>query len=157
MLNAAGIACRIPHQGRMCLLERVAAWDAQRIHCESSTHHAADNPLRAYGRLGIACGIEYAAQAMAVHGALIAEAAGVPAGGPPRVGYLASVRGVAFHAARLDDVAGSLQVRAQRLLGDDNNIVYAFEVGTETHPLLSGRATVVIDASLGRRFGAGAA
>ena len=29
-----------------------------------------DHPLRAHGRLGVACGVELAAQAMAVHGAL---------------------------------------------------------------------------------------
>ena len=51
-----------------------ADWNAERISCVSRSHRAADNPLRAGGRLGIACGIEYAAQAMAVHGALIAGA-----------------------------------------------------------------------------------
>jgi predicted hotdog family 3-hydroxylacyl-ACP dehydratase len=56
----------------MCLLDEVIGWDAERITCTSSSHRSVDNPLRARGRLGIACGIEYAAQAMAVHAALIA-------------------------------------------------------------------------------------
>jgi predicted hotdog family 3-hydroxylacyl-ACP dehydratase len=86
-LDHAWIARHIPHQGSMCLLDYVEAWDQERIQCRASSHRAADNPLRAYGRLGAACGIEYAAQAMAVHGALLDRRA-VPA----RVGYLVSVR-----------------------------------------------------------------
>ena len=49
------------------------------------------NPLRAHDRLSAACGIEYAAQAMAVHGALCA---GLDGQQTPRNGLLASVRGV---------------------------------------------------------------
>jgi len=147
MLSHADIAGRIPHQGAMCLLERVVAWTPEDIHCEATGHRAPDHPLRAHGRLGIACGIEYAAQAMAVHGSLVAEAHAAPSTGP-RAGYLASVRGVQLHARRLDDVAGALQVRATRLLGDGNHIVYSFEVASASGSLVSGRATVVLDAAL---------
>ena len=38
---------------------RCVEWDAQRIRCRSGTHRAPDHPLRAHGRLGAACGIEY--------------------------------------------------------------------------------------------------
>ncbi len=154
-LQQPGIAARIPHQGRMCLLDQVVAWDAERIHCRASSHRAPDHPLRAHGRLGIACGIEYAAQAMAVHGALMAESAGV-ATDMPRAGYLAAVRGVRLHAWRLDDVVDDLAVQAQRLMGDDNHIVYAFEVQAagQGRPLIGGRATVVLDARLGASLSA---
>jgi predicted hotdog family 3-hydroxylacyl-ACP dehydratase len=154
MLNRSAIASRIPHQGEMCLLDRVVAWSPERIECEAASHRAPANPLRAHGRLGIACGIEYAAQAMAVHGALVGEAAG-HAAAAPRAGYLASVRSVSLNARRLDDVAGNLTVRAERLMGDDNNIVYGFEVTDGPRVLLSGRATVVLDASMAGRMVAG--
>ena len=72
LLQQADIARRIPHQGRMCLLDAVTEWDGAHIVCQASSHRASDNPLRAEGRLGAACGVEYAAQAMAVHGALLA-------------------------------------------------------------------------------------
>jgi predicted hotdog family 3-hydroxylacyl-ACP dehydratase len=75
MLNRAWIAAHIPHQGRMCLLDEVIDWDRRQIRCRSATHRAPDNPLRSHGRLGSACGIEYAAQAMALHGALANDAA----------------------------------------------------------------------------------
>jgi predicted hotdog family 3-hydroxylacyl-ACP dehydratase len=131
----------------MCLLSRVVDWNPERIHCEADSHRSPDNPLRAHGRLGIACGIEYAAQAMALHGALVAEAAGGLAA-TPRVGYLASVRGVHLHAARMDDLEGALAVVAERVMGDANNIVYNFQLEAGGHRLLSGRATVVLDASV---------
>jgi len=156
MLNREEIARRIPHQGAMCLLERVVAWTPERIECEATSHRSPANPLRAHGRLGIACGIEYAAQAMAVHGGLVAQLhASAP--GSPRAGYLASVRGVQLHARRLDDLDGALKVNAQRVLGDGNTIVYSFEVASDRGPLLSGRATVVLDAALAQASGKGGA
>ena len=147
MLSHEDIARRIPHRGTMCLLERVVAWSPDAIQCEAHSHRDADNPLRAHGRLGIACGIEYAAQAMATHGSLVAPS-GSASNGVPRAGYLASVRAVEWHRGRLDDVAGPLLVNATRLMGDGNHIVYSFEVSSQDGPLISGRATVVLDAAL---------
>jgi predicted hotdog family 3-hydroxylacyl-ACP dehydratase len=140
-LDHAWLLAHLPHQGSMCLLDAVTDWDAQHIRCTASSHRAPDNPLRAHDRLGAACGIEYAAQAMAAHGALLAAADSAP-----RAGYLASVRGVDLHVARLDDVAADLNVEAERLSGDDNVILYGFRVSAAGHLLLSGRATVMLDA-----------
>ena len=134
------IAGHIPHQGRMCLLERVEQCDAERIHCSTFSHLDPDNPLRAHGRLGIAIGIEYAAQAMAAHGAMLSAAAG-----RPRAGYVASVRGVELLATRLDQ-EGALEVVAERLSGDDATILYSFSLAVSGRCLLRGRASVVLRA-----------
>ncbi|MGA9992871.1 MAG: 3-hydroxylacyl-ACP dehydratase [Thiobacillaceae bacterium] len=142
-LDHAWLLAHLPHQGGMCLLDAVSDWDARRIRCTASSHRLVDNPLRAHDRLGAACGIEYAAQAMAAHGALSAAASSAP-----RVGYLASVRGVDLHVARLDDIAADLNIEAERLSGDDNTILYGFRVSAAGRELLSGRATVVLDAAL---------
>ena len=139
MLDRASIAARIPHQGSMCLLDAVLAWDSGQIHCRASSHRQPDNPLRAAERLGAACGIEYAAQAMAVHGALLA-----PEGAPPRPGYLASVRSVQLAVDRLDDLPQDLDIVAERLSGDENNILYHFRVEHAGDLLLSGRAAVML-------------
>ena len=141
-LDHAWIARHIPHQGSMCLLDSVEAWDQQRIQCRASSHRAADNPLRAYGRLGAACGIEYAAQAMAVHGALMAP----PDSAGARVGYLVSVRGTQLHVPRLDDIAADLVVEASCITRSENNILYQFSVSAAGRLLLDGRAAVVLDA-----------
>jgi predicted hotdog family 3-hydroxylacyl-ACP dehydratase len=125
----------------MCLLDRVDAWDAQRVCCIASSHRAPDNPLRAHGRLAAACGIEYAAQSMAVHGALLA-----PQQAPARSGFLVSVRGVVLHVERLDDIEEDLMVQAELFSSDGNNVLYDFSVHANGRVLLQGRATVIIDA-----------
>lgn len=141
MLDRAWIAAHIPHQGSMCLLDAVTDWSAGEIRCRASTHRAVDNPLRADGRLGAAVGIEYAAQAMAVHGALLAGADDTP-----RQGYLTSVRGVHLHVGRLDDLPDDLDIHAERLSGDGNTILYQFAVAHRGQALLAGRAAVILDA-----------
>jgi len=125
----------------MCLLDAVLQWDAAHIVCRASSHTRADNPLRADGSLGMANGIEYAAQAMAVHGALLAGSDSAPA-----AGFLASVRDVKWQAPRLDTQAAELQIHAQRLSGDGNTILYSFHLEAGGSTLLSGRASVMLDA-----------
>ncbi len=142
MLDRAQIAARIPHQGTMCLLERVTGWDEQHIRALATSHRDESNPLRQGGRLGSANGIEYAAQAMAVHGSLLAAADEAP-----RQGYLTSVRSVTLHGDRLDTCPGPLEIEAERLSGDGNNVLYQFALHHEGQCLLTGRATVVLDAS----------
>ena len=139
-LDRAGIARLIPHAGAMCLLDGVVSWDATKIRCVSRTHADPGNPMRAGSQLDAVCGIEYAAQAMAVHGGL----AGV-AGMKPKAGYLASVRDVTWRAARLDDLPGELVVEAERLMGDETRVIYGFVLWVGEMEVLSGRATVVLD------------
>jgi predicted hotdog family 3-hydroxylacyl-ACP dehydratase len=126
----------------MCLLDSVAEWDGERIRCTAASHRWPENPLRAGGRLAAVCGIEYAAQAMAVHGALAGDT-----GTGPRPGVLASVRGVELFVARLDDIAADLEVEAERLSGDGNNVLYRFTLAAAGRLLLAGRAAVVLDAA----------
>jgi predicted hotdog family 3-hydroxylacyl-ACP dehydratase len=141
-LDHAWIARHIPHQGEMCLLDQVELWDQQRIQCRATSHRSAGNPLRAYGRLGGACGIEYAAQAMAVHGALLAP----PESTRARVGYLVSVRGTQLYVARLDDISADLQVEATCITRSGNHILYRFSVSAANQLLLEGRAAIVTNA-----------
>ena len=145
MLDKNWIAAHIPHQGNMCLLDAVTEWSDAAITCRAGSHTDPANPLRAEGRLGAANGIEYAAQAMAIHGALIAGEA--DEGAAPRQGYLTSVRSVSLNVARLDDLPGDLEVHAERLSGDANNILYQFSLSHAGRCLLEGRAAVVLDAS----------
>jgi predicted hotdog family 3-hydroxylacyl-ACP dehydratase len=146
-LDRYWIEAHIPHKGGMCLLDEVLSWDATRIRCRSASHRALDNPLRAHDRLGAACGIEYAAQAMAVHGALIGAAAGPAASG---TGYLASVRNIAFFVSRLDDLQTDLVAEAERVHGDARTVLYDFSVSTAGRMLLKGRATIVLELAAAR-------
>jgi predicted hotdog family 3-hydroxylacyl-ACP dehydratase len=91
--------------------------------------------------------VEYAAQAMAVHGALMGESLAGDGKAPPRAGYLASVRSVSLLVNRLDTEAGPLTVSAERLTGDDNTALYSFELQAGAKVLMFGRAVVVLDAA----------
>jgi predicted hotdog family 3-hydroxylacyl-ACP dehydratase len=141
ILGRDEIANLIPHAGTMCLLDGVLAWEKESIRCFSTRHHALDNPLRQAGRLGILCGIEFAAQAMAVHGRLAGAV-----GARPRAGYIASLRDVTCHSDRLDTFDGDLIIDARHLMGDDERVVYSFALFYKAQDLLTGRATVVLQA-----------
>lgn len=140
LLDRAAIAKLIPHAGAMCLLDGVLAWDRTSITCVASSHHATDNPLAAEGRLDAVCGVEYAAQAMAVHGGLVGD------GRRPAAGYLASLRDVSWSVDRLDLLEGDLLVTAELMIADAGRVIYGFTLISETGPIMSGRAAVVIDA-----------
>ena len=129
----------IPHAGTMCLLDAVVAHDATRIHAVSATHAGTDNPLRADGRLHAVALCEYGAQAMAVHGALLAR----ERCGRAQPGYLVSLREVEVHAEYVDDLPGALDVFAEQLLDAGGSLQYAFRVEHRGNVLASGRAAVL--------------
>ena len=131
------IARLIPHQGAMCLLERVDSCDAAGIACSSTTHRDAANPLRRDGMLPAVCGVEYALQAMALHGALTD-------GAPQGRGFVAALSGLDLAAERLDDVPGALAVTATALARESRGFVYEFAIEGDGRRLIGGRATVVL-------------
>ena len=146
-MNSPKVADLVPQRDAMCLLDEILSCDERSVVCRASSHRSPDNPLRCDGRLPSIAGIEYGAQAMAVHGALIAEsqdegrAIGDTAA---RGGYLVSVRSVSLSATQLDTVTGQLTVTAERVSGDANTVLYSFAVLDGLTPLLSGRAIVVL-------------
>ncbi len=139
MLGRDTIAALIPHQGAMCLLDRVIEWDKNHIVLATSTHRAADNPLRLSGRLRAIHLCEYGAQAMAVHGGLSAQADGRVA----QPGFLVSLRDVKLNVDFIDQLNGELQVSAQRLLESAGSWQYSFEVKHGGETLATGRAAII--------------
>ena len=140
LIGKPEIRARIPHAGTMCLLDTVLSWDDERIACTAGSHRAADNPLRRAGRLHAICGVEYAAQAMALHGGL---AGGVQT--QPRAGYLASLRELVCGVAYLDAIDGDLLVEAERLLAEGSRVIYRFALSGKDGEFMSGRAAVVLE------------
>ncbi len=137
-LGRAAIARLVPHGGAMCLLDRALSWDAESIAGEADRHRDPDNPLRRDGRLPAVCGVEYALQAMALHGALLAG------GAPQPAGYLSSLRDVSVGKERLDAVAGPLGVRARALAAEAGGFIYRFEVEGGGRILLMGQAAIIL-------------
>lgn len=140
MLDRDAIAALIPHAGAMCLLDSVQAWSADRIAATSRSHLHPGNPLRRDGRLAAVCGCEYAFQAAALHGALLAG------GVRQRAGFLAGLQLGVIGAERLDDPAlGTLAVEAVLELADPGGLIYRFRVASGTGAvLLEGRGTIVL-------------
>ncbi len=136
-LDRADIASRLPHAGRMCLLDRVVHWDEHSIRCTAVSHRDADNPLRKAAGLPTMAGIEYAAQAAAVHGALRHGAT------VPRNGVLAALKNVVVTHAWLHDVAGEIVIEVTLLHSDPAGALYRFAVCAGTERVLSGQFTLM--------------
>ena len=134
------IAALIPHAGAMCLLDSVICWSEAAIACRTRSHLRPDNPLRRAGRLPGVCGVEYALQAAALHGAL-------RSGGSQPPGYLASLRMTHLAPGPIDDPAlGPLRAEAVREHGGPSGLIYAIALHAETGQLLlEGRATIILD------------
>lgn len=127
----------------MCLLHEVVTWNSESIECRAQSHRDPANPLRSRGRLAALHGIEYAAQAMALHGALIGGD-GAPASRP---GYIGAVRAIELHLTRLDDIAEDLTVLVQRLFGDERHVLYSFSVRAGERVLVEGRISAALGAA----------
>jgi predicted hotdog family 3-hydroxylacyl-ACP dehydratase len=140
MLDKGQLIALIPHAGSMCLLDAVEDWTAESIRCTSCTHRDPANPLRSDGGLAALHLVEYAAQAMAAHGALLAE-------GAPQAGMLGALRDVRLYASRIDDLPEMLVVSATRRLARSDGLIYDFTVqlhGSPARLLSEGRISVVL-------------
>ncbi|WP_431280921.1 phosphotransferase [Humitalea sp. 24SJ18S-53] len=136
-LDHAAIAGLVPHHGAMCLLDRAIAWDASRILCETGRHRDDANPLRRDGMLPAVCGLEFALQAMALHGAVGAAAA-------QSVGFVSSLRDIRMNVDRLDTVQAPLLIEAVALVAETGGFIYRFDITADGRSLLSGQAAVIL-------------
>ncbi len=139
------ILARVPHAGRMCLIDEVTAWDEGNIVCLASNHRRAEHPLRRFGRLSALHLIEYAAQATAIHGSLIARDQRAPPG------MLAAARDFHTALATLDDLGTPLHIHARPQLLRADGTIYAFEISTfdaagAPVPVARGRVSVMLAA-----------
>lgn len=133
------LLARLPQKGAMNLLERVERWSGDEIDCSARSHRDPGHPLRQGGALPSIAALEYAAQAVAAHGALLAGSDG--GAGP---GYLASARSVELRVARLDDLAGPLAIHASRLSGGPGGLLYAFRVQCGETIVATGRLAIAL-------------
>lgn len=132
------VASLVPHAGPMCLIDQVLDWDEHRIRCEATVSEV--HPLKVGARLPATALIEYAAQAMAAHGRLLAlasagdgragdgsaddDSAADTAG--PKPGMLVGLRAIELDCRWVDH--RRLDIRVDRLGGDALSVLYGFEV-----------------------------
>lgn len=138
MVDRVQIESLLPHGPGMVLIDCVLACDAGSIRCRVTDHSDPNNPLRRSRGVPSAAGIEYGAQAAALHGALNGfRKAGAGA-------VLGGVRDVRVFSPFLDCAAKFLFVGATLLFSQDSGAVYSFEVGPDTgNALVEGRFTVM--------------
>ena len=124
----------------MCLLDRVENWDKDHIVCRTTSHRRPDNPLRDDSGLRAVCGIEYGAQAMAAHAALLAGLSG------PGIlsGVLVSARDVTATRSHLDDLVEPLTIRATLVLTHDQGGIYDVVLTSDGGTVMSGRLSVMM-------------
>jgi len=124
----------IPHAGNMCLLDRVVVHSEHDIGCTARSHKSPDHPLRRDGQLSALHLAEYAAQAMAAHGAL-------RSGGIQR-GMLAALRDIRLHVDRIDNLDADLTVHATRRMSQATGSLYDFRVEASGRLLCEGRIAI---------------
>lgn len=138
-LTDINIATLVPHQGAMCLWQRVLSFDCNAVRVASLSHRDADNPLRSDDVLSAVHLCEYGAQAMAVHGGLLARD-----GSTPRRGFLVTLRGVKLHVARIDTLPGELICHAELLIDSESSQQYQFRIEHTGELVAEGRAAVML-------------
>ena len=129
----------LPHAGDSVLIERVVSSDDARIRVATTLHRSVDNPLRRHGRLAAVHLVEFAAQAMALHGALLDRAAGRA----PRAALLVSVRDLVLGCEHLERLDGELEILAHALLVNEQGWQYGFSVLHAGREIASGRLAAI--------------
>ena len=132
------IADYLPHAGNMCLLSHVTHRDDTTLGCEAQSHLDLKNPLRSNNQLAAICGVEYAAQAMALHMGLgdVEHSS--------QKGFLASLKTVKLDCARLDTLNEPLTINVSALFVDPNlGAMYDFRLTAAQKPLVSGQCLIL--------------
>lgn len=137
--SRAAIEAFIPHRGSMCLLDRVLSFSADALHAQADSHSSADHPLRDQGRLSALHLCEYGAQAMAIHGGLLAAQREQP----PSGGWLVSLRAVELHCQRIDHLNAPLDVHVDQVVDSGSGWQSQFRIECSGRLLASGRCSVI--------------
>lgn len=145
IVEKSELAALLPHANGMVLLDTVRAWDGESIECLALSHVSADNPLAIDGRVSVYAGVEYAAQAMALHNALLAsQRASSEKAEHPRQGVVAVVSKLKSSIGFLSDCADQLQIKVALVESAGDSSMYDFELLQNETLCLSGRLLVLL-------------
>lgn len=139
LIGKAEIRRLIPHAGAMCLLDRVETWHARSIVCRSASHRDPANPLRRGNTLSAIHAFEYAGQAAAVHGGLLARERGERA----PFAYLGALKACVLHVTHLHTVERDLRISVELLAGEKRGAIYACHVASSADILAAGRLMII--------------
>jgi predicted hotdog family 3-hydroxylacyl-ACP dehydratase len=105
----------------MCLLDRVARWDETSIVCHAAAT-ALGHPFARANGVPVVASVEYAAQAAALHGALLDD------NREPRGGMLATLSEVELTVGCFDQGSSALTVQAELIVRGVSGCTYSFTV-----------------------------
>lgn len=149
-LNSQEIEQHLPHAGKMSLLDKVCHADSSWLSATATSHLNGDNPLRFNGKLASINGIEYAAQAMAIHGFLLSEEkqAGSLSNEKKedsiQAGYIATVRNIEIYTPFFPQSESVIMIEVNQLMSDKNGFTYQFHISCEKKALISGKITIFL-------------
>ena len=124
--TADKIAALIPHGKGMSMISEIVSWDANTIHCRSNRLAEASNPLCENGELSSIVLVEYAAQAAAIHGALLNSALG-----EQRPAYIGAVKNIELFMQQANN-RESIDIHADCLMNNGAGAIYEVAIQQQT-------------------------
>lgn len=142
VVNNTDIRKLIPHSGNMCLLDKVIYWDQTQIECLANSHRDKHNPLKSQGQLLAIHLIEYGAQAIAVHGGLLAKSKKKAF----QPGYLAGIHEANFYIDTVDCNISELRINGCAQFQSEAGVIYTVQIHAVDRKelLIEARATVML-------------
>lgn len=117
---------QLPHAGAMCLLDRIEHWDDSALVATTRRHRDVAHPLRQQGRLHALAGLEYAAQACALHGVLLGRLDSAQTAGGNTV--VATVQLLECASGDLDRAGVELRAEVRCVLRQSHSAIYESRV-----------------------------
>ncbi len=141
VLDKIAIAERIPHAGEMVLLDSCVSSNSSSLTCTTSSHTDKTNPLRTEKGLLASCGIEYAAQAVALHLALLNN-------NKSGQGLLVGCKNVVCKVRYLDLIDSEMSIKVKHIAGSEllGMLQYSFllTATSDEQELLTGELSILI-------------
>ena len=141
ILNKTAIAELIPHADEIVLLDSCILSSAEGLTCISNSHTDKNNPLRNANGLSATSGVEYAAQAIAVHAALQNNK-------NTGQGLLVACKNIICRLRYLDTIATEIQIQVEHIGGsvELGVLQYKFHINAsgKVQKLISGELSIAI-------------
>ncbi|MCK5696772.1 MAG: hypothetical protein KAI02_01330 [Gammaproteobacteria bacterium] len=150
-MNKSELCQLLPHTGKMCLIDQLLSWDSTTLIAQTTSHLKQDNPLQQQdGMINSIMGIEYAAQTMALHSALLYQENYRQEQSLQKKdsGYLATIRNIQMNAEHLNpslsDNTHPLIISVSLLMSDTQGYCYKFNITRHNMTLISGQLTLFL-------------
>ncbi len=145
MIDSQTIKTLIPHGEQMSLIDAVEFWDDARIQCTTKSHQSPLNPLLDNGQLKSVLLIEYAAQAMAIHGALLHRslASEQKTAKQQKLQVIGSVKNLNIHVDTFQSYTQIINIEATRLMTNETGAIYTFTASAGTTPIIDAKLILI--------------